>query len=249
MLAAIAQRTLPVLRRSRSAEEGFSSDADKRRAIDAVKNEDSPASALLVAMRMLFSNQCLAWEPESFWVACEVEHSVDVPVANRAKFMAALTLILAPRFYSDANVYEKTCLAFNDVVPIPDAINEASPAQLAWGTIEAELIMQSEGQEPEFDYEPARYAATSMAHDGLLVAPGALAFAQSALNEQARSPQEDTIRAVHQKWEELSKDSKALRNYAYDNNPVDVQLAKLASIELYIQDKAARYQDSLTVLL
>lgn len=249
MFTEVVQKALPALRRSRSAQEDTASSADKKRALETLKNDESFASAMLIAVRMLFGNQCLAWEPESFWVACETDHDLDVPTLSRVKLMAAMTLVKTPRFYSDANVFEKTCLAFSDVVPMPNAINEASPAQMAWGVFEAEMLMQSEGVDPDFDYEPKRYAAVSMAHDGLLLAPGLLVFAQEELNKQLRSPVEDIMRAVHETWERISRDTDSIRNYEYGNDPVDVQLAKLASIELYVRGRATRYQNELSKLL
>jgi hypothetical protein len=249
VLADTAQQVLPILRRSQSAQESTASGADEKRALAVLKNDTSFASSLLVAVRILFGNQCLAWEPESFWVACETDHDLDVPTLNRVKLMAVSTLVQTPRFYADANVFEKTCVAFNDVVPIPEAINEATPAQMAWGVLEATLVTQSEGIDPDFDYEPRKYAGVSMARDGLLLAPGLLVFAQEELNSQLRSPVEDTMRAIHNTWERISKDTEDLRDYEYGDNPVDVQLAKLASIELYVHDRAARYRTELSELL
>jgi len=249
MLVETTRHVLPVLQRSQSLQKNDVSAAARKRAINAFRDDTSFSSVLLVAARALFGNQCLVWEPESFWTAFAVEYDLDVPTLNRAKFLAASTLVQTPRFYSDANVFEKTCLTFCDTMPIPGAINEASPAQMAWGVLEAEMLMQAEGTTPEFDYEPKRYAATSMARDGLVLAPGLLVFSQDELNKQIRSSVEDTIRAVHQTWERISKDSEDLRDYEYSNTAVDVQLAKLASVELYVRGRAARYGAELAALL
>src|SRR5262245_26129015 len=89
------------------------------------------ALALLAAAQQLLGEESIAWEPETLWLEME-RRGLDVPLPNRAKLHAALALVLVPSFYWDAVVFEKTALAFDHVVPNPDALEEATAAQLAW---------------------------------------------------------------------------------------------------------------------
>src|SRR6266542_3699820 len=88
------------------------------------------ALALLAAAQSLLG-EFIAWEPETLWLELE-RRGLEVPVPNRAKLQAALALVLVPSFYWDAVVFEKTALAFDHIVPNPDALEEASSAPLAW---------------------------------------------------------------------------------------------------------------------
>ena len=113
------------------------------------------ALALLAAAQSLLG-EFIAWEPETLWLELE-RRGLEVPVPNRAKLQAALALVLVPSFYWDAVVFEKTALAFDHVVPNPGALEEATPAQLAWAAKEAARIVAHHGDPPrEFAHGEGR---------------------------------------------------------------------------------------------
>ena len=114
---------------------------------DIMLNENATATAIFEAAKRLLGPGFLAWEPDSIWLEL-ADHDIDMDQTNRDKLMAASTLIQTGGFYWDAAAFENIAVAFNDLPIAPDAIQEASPAQVAWAVFEAELLLHREYQEP-----------------------------------------------------------------------------------------------------
>lgn len=243
-LVKLAEESIPLVRSAPS----FIPVPLKEERKDAAKSIllDSAAVATAVhrAAEMLLGNQIRNWEPESIWLGLR-DHGLDISVTNRDKIMAVNTLLVVPAFYWESNAFEDTCLAFNNQIVIPDALQEASPAQLAWGIYEVELLMQADSKDPEFDYEPAKYTAVSLHREGFLLAPELLVFAQKELDRLTRG-NEDLIPTVKERWEKLDKDK--LDTVEFQETPVDVQLAKLAAVHMYVDERAKQYQQDLSKL-
>ncbi len=202
------------------------------------------AQALLAAAQSLLG-EFVAWEPETLWLELE-RRGLEVPVPNRAKLQAAVALMLVPSFYWDGVVFEKTAMAFDHAVPNPDALEEASAAQLAWAVKEAGDIVAHQGDPPrDFAHEAAAYAAVVLHREGLVVAPGLLAFAQPQLDRLLGADEalRDRVRTV---WAALDK--ARLDKHAFAETPVDVQLARLAAVELHVRDREAKATAELSLL-
>jgi len=212
---------------------------------DTLLNEDATATAIFEAAKRLLGPVFLAWEPESIWLELS-DHNVNMDATNRDKLMAASTLIQTGGFYWDAAAFENIALAFNDVSIAPDAIQEASPAQLAWAVIEAALLLHRELQEPgEFDYEPARYAAVSMHRAGFIVAPETLAFAQKEL-DKLNQGNRDLKDKIKQRWEKLDKSK--LYELELAETPIDTQIGYLSACHLYVEKRAKQLQREISAL-
>lgn len=185
------------------------------------------AVALLAALKALFGSSYETWEPESLWL--ELAHrDMDIPAENRVKIQAGLTLYTFPSFYWDAMVFEKTALAFDGGYINPDALEEAGVAPLAWATREASWILSQHGDDvPEIMHEPAAYAGIVAHREGLVEMPKQLAFGQSELNRLNAS---GTLqKEVQEAWKTLD------RGREFTESPLDVQLARLLAVELYVQ--------------
>lgn len=176
-----------------------------------------------------------AWEPESLWLTLERD-GVDVSARSRDKIQAGLALLLVPAFYWDAHVYEKTAIAFDQRLSNPDAIEEASSAQLAWATVEASWVLSLENRKvPDFANEPTAYSAVVMHREGLLLAPEQLKFAQETLTRMNHAS--GGLSTVKDRWAALDK--KALETHAFEETEEGVHLARLAAIEMHVQHKRA----------
>lgn len=186
----------------------------------------------------------LAWEPESIWLELE-HHGVDLPECSRARLMAALTLRLVPSFYWDGIVFEKTAVAFDGCCPHPDILEEATPAQLAWAVEEAAWILRLAKEHSwEFQHEPRAYAGVVLARAGFVLAPEQLSFAQIALDKYAHEPQlRDDVAA---RWARVSKDH--LEQLSLSEERVDVQIARLAAVELHVRDRRRAAEQELSRL-
>jgi len=208
-------------------------------------DETALASALLVALKSALGD-CWGWEPESIWLELS-RKGIDVPEGNRAKILAGITLYFTPSFYWDAGVFGKTALAFAGHPANPDMLEEATTAELAWAVREAARIVSWHGDEPhEFHHEPKAYAAVVMHREGLVLAPKELEFAQEILDglnckdveEGKECPAEPLRDATKKAWAAMNKES--LATHAFPEDRAGVQLARLAAIELYLNEHQAR---------
>lgn len=231
--------------RQKYAQEIHAVDGAIRRVLE---DADSSATGCFLAVRDACGNACRSWEPESLWLTFD-RRKVHIPALNRDKILAAHTLTIVPAFWWEVNCFQNTVMAFNNVLSNPGALQEATPGQLAWGVFEAEMIYgYSDFEEtPEFDREPALYVGACLHRAGYILAPDLLNFAQDALddfNKGKTSLEKTQVRAA---WSKLQRSR--LNDRKWDkNSPLDVQLAHLASVNLYIEEMSQRYQDDINSL-
>lgn len=210
-----------------------------------VTNPASSALALLIAAKELVGDWT-TWEPESLWLSLN-EMGIAVPTENRVKLQAAATLLAVPSFYWDGFVFEKTALAFDGHEPNPDTLEEATVAQLAWAVVEAEQVIAYYG-DPMLrpGDEPRAYSAVVLQREGFVLAPEQLTFAQGALDTMNRGiPVElrDSVAAV---WQTIDKSK--LVDRTFEESPRDVQLARLAAVEVHVQAKEKQLAEDLAAL-
>jgi hypothetical protein len=217
-----------------------------REARKLLSHDGTAAVALMLATRHLIGD-FHDWEPETLWLSLERD-GIDVPLCNRDKLQAGIALLFVPSFYWDGIVFEKTAIAFDCFESNPDALEEASSAQLAWAVKEASWILaqhQPFGGVPHaFAHEPTAYSALVMHREGLVQAPKQLAFAQGALDRLNTTS--DLRTRVKERWDSLDKVNLADMNF--EETEEDVQLARLAAIELHILDKEKNAAANLALL-
>jgi len=209
-----------------------------------LRDAATPAIALTKAANALLGEH-LTWEPESLWLELE-RQDVDLPVGNRAKLMAAIALRLVPSFYWDAIVFEKTAIAFDGIEPNPDALEETSPARMAWAVVEAAWILRdAKNATWEFQHEPRAYAGVVLCRAGFVLAPEQLSFAQAALDRE-RFHKTDLLDEVKERWARVDKGG--LEKLTLEETPLDVQIARLAAVELHVRERRARAEHDLARL-
>ena len=230
--------------RQKRAEEAVVTNADVRKVLE---DEDSSAVGCFLAMREALGDGCRSWEPESLWLTLS-RRKIDVPALNRDKILAAHTITMIPAFWWEVNCFQNTVMAFNNVLSNPGALQEATPGQFAWGVFEAEMIYTYADfdETPEFDREPALYAGACLHRAGYILAPNLLRFAQDALDGFNKSKTTLSISEVRRAWERI--DGKNLKQDWKADDPLDVQLSRLASVSLYVEEMAQRYKDDVSRL-
>jgi hypothetical protein len=221
------------------------SEPAKKRAKSILEDEDATATAVFLAANQILGNAFLAWEPESIWLELE-DKGIDLSAENRDKLLAVLTIMLGDAFHWDALVFENTIEAFNNIPSAPDAVQEASPGEIAWGAFEAELLAQYAGYVGEYDYEPARYTALSMHRDGLVVAPELLTFAQNELDSFNNNESSELKASTISRWNETDKTK--LEGLELEETPEDIQMARLAAIYLYVGERSQRLMNEVKKL-
>lgn len=210
---------------------------------DMLASRTASAVALCRAADMALGDH-LDWEPESTWVDLD-RQGVIVPVEARDRLMAAIALRLVPAFYWDAIVTANTAVAFDGRPAHVEILEEASPAALAWAMVEAAWIRRRhdlEALRPE--HEPIAYVAVVLDRAGLVLAPDQLSFAQDALD--ARRPRSGLLDDVRQRWSGV--DRARLADLALQETPVDVQIARLAAVELHVRARRSAAEAELARL-
>lgn len=208
---------------------------------DLVRDAGASAIGLLAATKVLVGD-FLTWEPESLWIELE-RQGIDIPTGNRAKLMAGMTLFLVPSFYWDAITFEKTALAFDGVMPVPDILEEARPSLMAWAVVEAAwIIKRANAATWEFGHEPRAYAGVVLHRAGFVLAPEELAFSQPVLNRE-RFHTTSLLEEVKARW--ASVDQSRLETLKLEETPVDVQIARLAAVALHVRERRARVERDL----
>jgi hypothetical protein len=203
---------------------------------------ESTATGCFLATRAICGKGCRSWEPESIWLTLE-RRGIDVPTINRDKILAAHTIMVMPAFWWEVNAFENTLMAFNNVLSDPETLQLASPAQIYWGVFEAEMLYNYGNipETPEFDHEPISYTAAALHHAGLIYAPDILSFAQDELNTLNNGKRIIAAAEVDKAWAKMRQRDVSTMTFKEDS-PLDVQLSRLAAIQLYVNDRTEQYQ-------
>lgn len=202
--------------------------------MSALSDDATVASVVCKAARKELGDGWLLWEPESIWK--ELAHrDIEVPEGNRQQLMAGRGLLIHGRFFYDGLVFDRTCAAFaNEVLDI-DGFDDTLAMHLAWGLDEARKICEI-FDDPFLlmDREPCEVTATQLWQEGFVLAPKELSFAQAALDRRNREAGQ-LKREVSELWADL--DGHKLRDIPYPESAKGVQLARLASVELFLEER------------
>jgi len=220
----------------------------KEKVLGLLASNNTLATTILVAVQHLFkSNAFLAWEPESVWLELNDKGVTNFPRVNRDKLMAASTIMMGDAFHYDALMFEKMVIAFNDLPIDGEVIQEASPGEIVWGVVEAELLAGYAGYPGDYDYEPIQYIATSAHRDGLVLLNEFVNFAQEELDNMNHGDKNSNDPAslrnkVSDAWS-LSSTTKT----TYVEDEVGTQLARLSAIDDYLRRKTSQLLSEITI--
>lgn len=204
-----------------------------------LRDSKTSAVALLKALGRIIDDH-LMWEPESIWTEL-LHRGIDLPIGCRARILAGITLRLMPSFYWDAIVFEKTAVALEGLPANPDILEEPSPAWLAWAVVEAGMIVEHAF---DFEHEPRAYTGVILARAGFVLAPEQLAFAQNALDRERHV--DDLRDLVADRWSRVDKNN--LEALSLQETREDVQIARLAAVELHVRTRRAAVERELRAL-
>lgn len=212
-----------------------------------LRNEETLATSCFCAVDLLLPNSWRIWEPETVWL--ELDHlNVDIPESNRAQVMAIRTLLNTDRFWYDAPIFAKICNTLNNEDINYDAMEDVPVAYIAWAIKEVKALLQGFDPAviPEFDREPVGYTAIQLFREGFVVAPDLLSWAQPSLDNYYPKETEDLRQKVQTNWAAASKHD--VKDAAYPETPIGVQFAKLASVQVYVNDREVRLKQELAQL-
>jgi len=212
-------------------------------AIRVLEDPHSLALPLSIAVDTLTGGQHLAWELETTILFLAGKGSLP-DVDSREKVLAVIAVRKNPSYLWDVGVFKNVCAVLNDRPARPDIMDPCSPAEAAWTVVELERIHKrySGGTAPEYGDEPCSYIAGSCAHEGLVVLPAELAFAEQHLKmfpSAADSSLEEKVRSriKADKSQEVDTD-----------DPVEIHASKLFEIEAYVWHRTLEMDKQLSLL-
>jgi|MudIll2142460700_1097286.scaffolds.fasta_scaffold00163_17 hypothetical protein len=217
-------------------------------AAEMLRDQHTTATGCYRAVGVVCGPSFRAWEPESIWLTLE-RKGIDVSVLNRDKIMAASTLTMIPAFWFEVNAFENTVMAFNNVLSDGEVLQEATPAQINWAVYEAEMLYGQADDVPEapaFDREPMRYTAVVLHRAGFIVTPQLLSFAQKELDALSRNGAGANKAEVQDAWKRLQRVD--LRKRPFSDSALDVQLGRLAAVQVYMLDRLVQYESDISRL-
>jgi hypothetical protein len=201
-------------------------------------DDSRSAGALYTALRSSYGLEALSWEPETIWLTMEKD-GIDLSIVNRDKLQAAIALVVNPQFYWDHIVFENTVHAFTGNISNPDVIQECHPAEMAWAVYEADVIrgMDPEGKgDAEFDEDVQQYVAVCLQRAGFICAPEQLQFVDDNLVELQPDDAKKLRKEVQDAWKKVDKG--ALQRTEFAEDPLGVNLSRLAGTYVYVEDLA-----------
>lgn len=204
-------------------------------ALALLADDDTVATVVCKAAERVLGDGWLLWEPESIWK--ELHHQgVDVPVGNRQQLMAGRGVLVHGRFYYDGPVFDRTCAAFSNEVLAIDELDETRVMHLAWGVDEAaKLCALFDADTHPFDREVVTVTAAQLWEEGMVLAPDVLEYAQEALDKEWHKDCCNLKNKVMKAWADLRGHS--LRDVPYPETPGGVQVARLAAVELFLDER------------
>lgn len=212
---------------------------NRREAASLLRDEDSSAFACMRAADLLLGDPWFNWEPETVWLSL-ARSGITVPVGNRAQLLAARGLIIHGRFWYDALVFEKTCMALNNEEPGFENMSEAPVHYMAWAVHEAQQINERyENEVLPFDYECSNYVAVRLYEEGYVLCPEQLQWAQKALDARVPPETHKLKTLVRSAWA-LSPKGEALLGERVPETPAGVHIAKLGAVDHYVTQRKQR---------
>lgn len=221
--------------------------------------DNRTATVLLMCLRTLCGVGVVSWEPESIWLTLEREYSIDLDEVARNKIQAAITLIVNPAFFWDNLVFQRTTQALNGELFDPEALQECHPAHMNWAVYEAHVIrghdpnpqdefpvIGDELGELELDEDVQQYAAVCLHRAGFVFPPPQLLPVADNLACLFPADSHSFISDVKKRWEHLDKE--ALLDRTYQENPLGIQLSKLAACHAYTMERAKVLAEDVLVL-
>lgn len=204
-------------------------------------DQEALASPLCTAAERLFGDGWLLWEPQTLWRELE-ELGAPPTVKNREQLMAGRGVRVHGRAYYDALVFDRTTRAFNQDDPEHAIDMGQNIGHAAWAVDEMRRI-DHDDQSHVFDREITGLIACGLHLTGWVLAPTELGFAQAQLDRLGNVDQ----RQLKARVEDVRAQAAglAVRNIPYPETPVGVQMARIGSVQAYVEARAQRREQQL----
>lgn len=177
-------------------------------------------------MSKKYGREWLKWEPETLWETIRKDWLTYPNDEAKNKLMAVKVLLANDSFWSEWEVFEKICVAFNDRVPTFSTMEDLSIAELALGVALANKIKKR-----TFGNEVRAYVASEAQEDGYVLLPEVLSFAQETLDNLIQGTYGEEVRDL------LKARNPTSMNVTDSDDPVHVQAGHLQAVAVYLKMK------------
>jgi hypothetical protein len=215
-----------------------------------LRDPDAPAALVYGAARTLLGPEVDEFDPEAARACFSHFHSIELPRVNDDKIWAVASLRTTPQGATEsAQIFESVCLALSGEPVVTGIFQDPDPPCMAWGAQHIVHLLQdfhadARDVRPQdmWGREVCSFVGAILFDRGYLVAPLSLVFAQPDLDEE--TGQGAQAAKIAKKWRTMRASNKRLEDLQLTEVPDQIQLARLASCELYIQEHQTQFIDS-----
>lgn len=130
------------------------------------------------ALLKTFQFDWFHWLPETLFSEIEKSFGGSLAEVNRLKILAVQTLHVTDQFWEHWEIFEKTVIALNGIVPRTDVLQPPDLPLLYAG-----VDMANSVRDEEFGEQVSRYAAAVFLHENVHYAPDPCEFAQPYITQ------------------------------------------------------------------
>jgi len=179
-----------------------------------------------------YGSEWLEWEPETLWQEIRSDWSTSITRINMDKIGALKVLHVSDAFWRHWETFEKVVLAFNNLIPLFDRVQDVSMGQITHAMNQAGEIRKE-----EFHPEVRLYIAARAHEQGFIWLPSPLDVAQEELDGVLPPEVLPLKKEIRDRWDAFQGTN--LTNVELPEDVYGVHLAKLAAINLYLEKAGA----------
>lgn len=203
-------------------------------ALEILKNPESTGMALIVALDKVFKGQCFAWEFDTIFSELEEDFSIILSPESADRVMALLAVKANPAHLWDGSVFANLVETLNFNECLTDTYEQCSPGECCWALTELEMFGTHYNlpfNKDLYNDEPRIFIACCVAADGWMLLPEDLDFCQE---EFMRTSRLDNTMPKDKSDLVLSLAAKKEFEFTDEDDPVQVQVAKIRECKLYV---------------
>ena len=191
---------------------------------------------LLGILSARYGDRWVEWEPETLLWALRRDFG-SVGELSRAKVAALRVAVSTDIPWQDWDAFEDCGQAWNDTVPIVGSFQPLTPMQAAFTV----SILRAIRPGDEFAHEVLTYIAAILHDHGWVYAPEE--YFDGTEQVLLIPPESLAVRGeVENAWKQINGIDPNTVHWREDS-PVDIHLLKLATVRLYLEQRAQLYRD------
>jgi hypothetical protein len=211
-------------------------------------HHDTHPIVLDISLLKRYDTDWFTWEAETLWKEImEDFHVPSISDQTKTKIQSVKTLHINEWFWTKWEVFCWITQGVNNNIPDFQVLQKPSIPQLINAVDIATMVRDGE----EFTAELQMFVAASVLEEGVLYAPEPIAFCQDEivqLLDQQNPDAKDLIAEVDKRWKELSARPQEEWENDLEENPVDVQVAKLVVAQNYLSLRRRQLKEQLRLL-